>query len=352
MYCVIIAGGRGTRFWPTSRKNNPKQLLNIIGNESMLQMTVDRLKKLKNVEDIFIVAGKDLAPKIAKIIKGINPKNIIVEPSGKNTAPAIGLAAIHIKKLREDALMGIFPADHLIVGHQKFSRTIRSAIHLAKKNSSLVTIGIEPTFPSTGYGYIQYDQKSSEDHLNGYKVKTFAEKPHRKLARRFLESGEFLWNGGMFVWRVDVFFKKIERYMPDLKNQLVKIEKRINKKQDFSRIWKQIEPESIDYGLMEKSDNIYMVKAEFEWNDVGSWDAVYDLSPKSKGKNVIRGEGVVIEGKNNLIQSNGQFTAVIGADNLVVVNTEDAILVVSREKVEEVKTLVDYLEKKKRKDLL
>ena len=140
--------------------------------------------------------------------------------------------------------------------------------------------------------------------------------------------------------------------MPDLKDQLVKIEKRINNKQDISRIWKQIESESIDHGLMEKSDNIYMVKAEVEWNDVGSWDAVYDLSPKSKGNNVIRGEGVVIKGKNNLIQPNGQFTAVIGADNLVVVNTEDAILVVSREKVEEVKALVNYLEKKKRKDLL
>ena len=352
MYCVILAGGRGTRFWPTSRKNNPKQLLDIIGNESMLQMTVNRLKKLKNVEDIFIVAGKDLAPKIGKRIKGIKPSNIIVEPSGKNTAAAIGLAAIHIKKLQKDALMGIFPADHLIVGHQKFSRAIQSAIHLAKKNDSLVTIGIEPTFPSTGYGYIQYDHKNSKDYLNGYKVKTFAEKPHRKLARRFFESGEFLWNGGMFVWRADVFFKKIEKYMPDLKDRLAKIEKRINNKQDISRIWKQIESESIDHGLMEKSDNIYMVKAEFEWNDVGSWDAVYDLSPKSKGKNVIRGEGVVIKGKNNLIQSTGQFTAVIGADNLVVVNTEDAILVVSREKVEEVKALVNYLEKKKRKDLL
>ena len=141
MYCVIMAGGRGTRFWPTSRKNNPKQLLDIIGNESMLQMTVNRLRKLKNVEDIFIVTGKDLAPKIGKMIKGIKPSNIIVEPSGKNTAAAIGLAAIHIKKLQKDALMGIFPADHLIVGHQKFSRAIQSAIHLAKKNDSLVTIG-------------------------------------------------------------------------------------------------------------------------------------------------------------------------------------------------------------------
>ena len=150
-----MAGGRGTRFWPSSRRENPKQLLNIVGDASMLQMTVDRLKKMKNVEDIFIVTGKDLAPKIRKLINGIKPKNIIVEPSRKNTAPAIGLAALHIKNIREDAVMGVFPADHLIVGHQKFARTVRSAIQLATKNGSLVTIGINPTFPSTAYGYIQ-----------------------------------------------------------------------------------------------------------------------------------------------------------------------------------------------------
>ncbi|MBN4081060.1 mannose-1-phosphate guanylyltransferase [Caldithrix abyssi] len=352
MHCVIMAGGWGTRFWPSSRRENPKQLLNIVGKETMLQMTVDRLKKMKNVENVFIVTGADLAPKIRKMIKGIRPNNVIVEPSGKDTAPAIGLAALHIKNLREDAVMGVFPADHLIVGHQKFAKTVRSAIQLSNKNSSLVTIGIEPTFPSTGYGYIQYDHNSPEDHLNGFKVKTFAEKPHRKLAERFLDSGDFLWNGGIFVWKVSTFFEKIKKHMPDLSDQLEKIEKRIAKKQDYTRLWNHIEPESIDYGLMEKSNDIYVVKAEFEWNDLGSWEAVYDVSPKSKDKNVIRGEGVVIEGKNNLIQSNGHFTAIIGVDNLVVVNTKDATLVVPREKVEDVKALVNYLEKKKRDDLL
>ena len=352
MYCVIMAGGRGTRFWPASRKENPKQLLNIVGNESMLQMTVNRLVKMKNVEDVFIVTGPNLAPKIKKTIKGVKPKNIIVEPSGKDTAAAIGLAALHIKKLGKDAVMSVFPADHLIVGAQKFAKTVRSAIQLANKNDSLVTIGIEPTFPATGYGYIQYDQNSPEDDLNGFRVKTFAEKPHHTLAKRFIESGDFLWNGGMFVWRVSTFFKKIEKHMPDLNDQLVKIEKRIASKQDFKRLWNNIKPESIDYGLMEKSDDIYVVKAEFDWNDLGSWDTVFDVSPKSKDQNVIRGEGVVIEGKNNLIQSNGHFTAVIGLDNIVVVNTKDATLVVPREKVEDVKELVKYLEKKKRDDLL
>ena len=352
MYGVIMAGGRGTRFWPSSRKENPKQLLNIVGNETMLQMTVDRLQKMKNVDDVFIVTGEDLAPKIKKMIKGVKSKNIIVEPSGKNTAPAISLAALRIRELREDAIMGVFPADHMIVGAQKFAKTVRSAIQLANKNESLVTIGIEPTYPATGYGYIQYDRNSPEDYLNGFKVKTFAEKPHKELAKRFLDSGDFLWNGGMFVWKVDTFFKQLKSHMPDLNDQLGKIKKRIDDKQNWSRLWNNIEPKSIDYGLMEKSEHIYVVKAEFNWNDLGSWDSVFEVSPKSKGQNVVRGDGVIMDGENNFIQSNGHFTAVVGASNLVVVNTPDATLIIPKDKVEDVKSLVAYLEKHKRNDLL
>ena len=169
---------------------------------------------------------------------------------------------------------------------------------------------------------------------------------------RFLKSGDFLWNGGMFIWKTSTFFEQIKAHMPDLNDQLIKIEKRIIQKKDFTRLWNNIDSESVDYGLMEKSNHIYVVKAEFEWSDLGSWEAVYDVSPKSKNKNVIRGEGVVIDGHNNLIQSNGHFTAVIGADNLVVVNTKDATLVIPRDKVEDVKALVHYLEKNKQNDLL
>ena len=192
MYAVIIAGGRGTRFWPASRKDQPKQLLNIIGENSMLQMTVDRLRKTKNVEDIFIITGKHLEAKIKKTISGVDLKNIITEPSGKNTAPAIGLAALYIKQKRSDAVMGVFPADHLIVGAQKFSKSVRSAIQIATKKQTLVTIGIKPNYPATGYGYIQFNKKSPDSHLNAFPVKTFAEKPHEKLAARFLKSGDFV----------------------------------------------------------------------------------------------------------------------------------------------------------------
>ena len=352
MYCVIMAGGRGTRFWPASRKSNPKQLLNIVGKTTMLQMTVDRFQKMKNVEDIFIVTSEDLASKIKRKISGIKAKNIIIEPSGKNTAPAIGLAALRIKSIREDAVMGVFPADHLVIGAQKFAKTVRSAIQISNKSDGLVTIGIEPKFASTGYGYIQFDPKSPLDYLAGFKVKTFAEKPHKKLAKRFVSSGDFLWNAGMFIWKVSSFFNELQTHMTELDRDLKKIEKRINSNQDFNRLWKKIQPESIDYGLMEKSDNIYVVKSEFEWNDIGSWDAVFDVSPKTKDKNVIRGKGLVIDGKNNLIDSNNHFTAVVGVDNIVVVNTPDATLVIPRDKVENIKELVMYLEKNKKSELL
>ena len=180
MKCVILAGGSGTRFWPYSRHHHPKQLLNIIGDTSMLQMTVDRLKKIKKVTDIYIITRKNLYDLIIQNIKGIKPDQVIVEPSGKNTAPAIGMMAAYLSIDNPDAVMGIFPADHLIVGHRKFEKAVSTATHLAKKGDNLVTIGIKPHYPSTAYGYIQYDEKSEEDHIDAYHVKTFAEKPHKK----------------------------------------------------------------------------------------------------------------------------------------------------------------------------
>ncbi len=352
MFAVIIAGGRGTRFWPASRKNQPKQLLNIVGEHSMLQMTVDRFQKMKNVEDIYIITGAHLEKKIKKTISGVSPKNIIVEPSAKNTAPAIGLAALYIKQRRKDAVMGVFPADHLIVGAQKFSKAVRSAIQVANKRETLVTIGIQPHYAATGYGYIQYSLKSTNKHLNAFSVKTFAEKPHQKLAERFLKSGDFLWNGGMFVWSIESFFNELSIHMPELNTQLLKIDSRIVKKETFARLWNKIEPESIDYGLLEKTKNIYVIKAEFDWNDLGSWNSIFDISRKTKDNNVIRGQGVVVDGKNNFIESPDQFTAIVGQSDLVVVSANDATLVVPRDRVEEVKRIIEYLEANKKSNLL
>ena len=210
MNCIILAGGSGTRFWPLSRKKYPKQLLKIIGDTSMLQMTVDRLNKLKKVSDIYIITRKEIYETIKNEIKGVPSKNILIEPVGKNTAPAIGLMATYLALKDPDSIMGVFPADHLIVGHHKFEKAINTADHLARKGENLVTLGIKPSHASTAYGYIQYDENSEEGHIDAYRVKTFAEKPHKKLAKRFIESGDFLWNTGMFFWRVNTFLSAIK----------------------------------------------------------------------------------------------------------------------------------------------
>jgi len=348
-----MAGGSGTRFWPLSRKDSPKQLLNIIGGNSMLQMTVDRLRKIKFVDDIFIVTRSDIADKIIETIKRIPKENIIVEPSGKNTAPCIGLSALHLEMLKKDSVMGVFPADHLIVGHLKFEKALKTANKLVQKKHSIATIGIKPTHPSTAYGYIQHTKNEVTGQFDTYHLKTFAEKPHLNLAKRFIKSGDFLWNSGIFIWRVNVLLDLMKVYLPDLYKQLIKMKPILKKKQDIRNLWESITPESIDYGLMEKvASDAYVIKADFEWNDLGSWDALYDILPKNKGGNVVRGEGMVLNGKNNFIHSQDHFTAVVGLENVVIVHTDDATLVVHKDQVEEVRSMVDLVTESNRTDLL
>lgn len=318
----------------------------------MLQITVDRLMKCKKTQAIYIATRKDLTAFIKKGINGIKPNKLIAEPSGKNTAPCIGLSALHVAKMDGEAVMGIFPADHLIVGHRAFEKALNHASKIAVDKDALVTVGIKPTFPSTAYGYIQFDPDKKVDKLDAYPVRTFAEKPHLNVAKRFIKSKDFLWNAGIFVWKVDVFLDQLGKHMPELSNQLTKIGKRINSKKPYTDIWSEITPESIDYGLLEKAKNIYVIKSDFRWNDLGSWNAVYDVLPKRKDGNLVKGGGIVIDGKNNFIQNEDHFTAVVGLDNVVVVSTNDATLVVNKDNVEDVRKAVNYLNKNQRKDLL
>jgi len=344
MICVILAGGSGKRFWPLSRKNKPKQLLNIVGDQTMLQMTVDRLKKVKDVEDIYIVTRSDLKEKIIKNVKYIKSENVIAEPSGKNTAPAIALISTIINLKDPNSVVGIFPADHLIIGHVEFQKALVIAERLAKEKEAIVTVGVRPTFASTGYGYIQFEEIFEKNFKGVFKVKTFAEKPHKKLAERFIRSGDFLWNAGMFVWKTKILFKGLKAHMPELYDSMNLISERIKKGENYNNIWKHIESESIDYGLLEKVNNIFVISCEFQWNDLGSWNALYDILGKDDKGNIIRGLGKVLDGRNNFIHSENNFTAVIGANDMVVINTDEVTLVVPRDKVEMVKDMVNYLE--------
>jgi mannose-1-phosphate guanylyltransferase len=348
-----MAGGVGSRFWPKSRMEEPKQLLKLFNENSMIQNTVDRLSKLINNENIFIITNQIQKSLISNQLKSIPSKNIIAEPFGKNTAACIGLASVIIESMDPDAVTITLPSDHLISPKSVFHKTIKTAAKYAYENSGLVTIGIPPTRPETGYGYIQLDEKSSEQDF--YKVKTFAEKPNIGTANRFLKSGDFLWNSGMFIWRVDTILEEIKKLMPDLDDGLISIRKHLGKSSfddHLSKVYGQLKNISIDYGIMEKSENVYIIKGEFNWSDAGSWEEVYNLSKKDDKGNVINGEAYLEESYDNYLLSEDKFTALVGVENLIVVNTPDALLICDRRNSQNVKHVVDYLKMKKKSELL
>jgi len=355
MKCVIMAGGRGTRFWPLSRKHNPKQMLNLIGEKSLFQMTVDRLSGIEFVSDIYVVTNSELAERIKNEISGLDEKNIILEPSGKNTAPAIGLAAFHLLNEDENSVMGVFPADHLISNHEAFSASLQLAAETAISENGLVTFGINPTYPSTGYGYIQVDKNDTSLPDGVYNVDSFTEKPDSNLAIKYLDSGNYLWNSGMFVWKFSTFLNALKEHMPNQFELLEKIGKSFGT-DDYNTVlndlWENIEPESVDYEILEKSDNVMVVEGSFDWNDIGSWNSIYEISEKDSDGNALKGDVIILEGKNNLIHSPEKLTAVIGVDNIVVVNLKDVTLIVPKESSEDVRKLVDKLVHHGREDVL
>lgn len=348
IYAVIMAGGVGSRFWPRSKKALPKQLLKIFGDSTMIQATVERIDDLIDRNKIFIITNEIQAPEVKNQLKDIPEENIIVEPFGRNTAAAIGLASIIIKAKDPEAVTIVLPADHIIKEEEIFRNTLHNAAKFAFEKKALVTIGIHPTRPETGYGYIQIDDKKIQDNI--YKVLTFAEKPNYATAVRFLESGDFLWNSGMFIWRVDTILEEIRTYMPDLYEGLVEIENHLNKK-DFHDVlvktYGQMKKISIDYGIMEKSTKVYLTKGFFTWSDVGSWEEVYQLSEKDSNGNALIGKVYTDKVIDSYIYSPDKFTAVIGVDNLIIINYDDTLLVCRRDRAQDVKNIVEYLKMNK-----
>jgi len=352
MFVVLMAGGTGTRFWPRSRKSYPKQLLNIIGSRSMLQLTFDRIKKLTSPDKILIITNNEQKSKIEDQLPEVPNENIIPEPIGRNTAPCIGLAATIIKKLQDqNEVMVVLPADHLIGNAASFIKTIKAGVDYIKSNECLLTLGVTPAYPETGYGYVQAGDKISDSRgMDIYKVKTFAEKPNKETAQRFLKSGDFFWNSGMFIWKVSHILHEIDEFIPELSYDLKQIEDSYGKrnyKKTLSDVYSRTKSISIDYGIMEHAKAVCVIKADFKWNDLGSWEAVYNISPKDKNGNVLDSQlSVLINAQNNYFYSSKKLIAAVDVEDLVVVEMDDAILVCKRENSQNVKMIVDHLERK------
>lgn len=356
MYAVIMAGGRGTRFWPLSRESKPKQLLNLTGEKTLIQDTVERIAPLVPLENVRIVTGAAHAEEIIAQFPALPRKNVIVEPRGRNTAPCIGLAALSIKKVDPEAVMVVLPADHVISRTPAFIDALSTAISTARKGNYLVTVGIKPEAPETGYGYIEGGNPLSPDTGSPVlRVASFREKPDLPTARSFLEKGTFYWNSGMFVWKVSSIMKALQETLPGLYRELSMLEGTLGtpyENETIKAVYDRIEAISIDYGVMEKASNVLLVPGDFGWNDLGSWDALWDISEKDVNNNVVRGPVIMVDSCDSLVFAKDKLVTLVGVDNLIVVETDDALLILKRGHSQDVKNAVEILEEKNMKGYL
>lgn len=351
-YAVIMAGGIGSRFWPRSRKTLPKQLLNLFGEFTMIQQTVNRLNGFIDSDKIFVITNKVQKALIEEQLTQIPKDNIVAEPVGRNTAPCVALAAAIISEINDDAVIITLPADHLITDTQKFRQSVQTGAEFAYHSKGLVTFGIEPTRPDTGYGYINYDKNEIKPQV--HRVKKFVEKPNLKTAQQYLSSGEYLWNSGMFIWRADVVLDEIKQHLPEMFKSIKSLSKDFassNFYKGLNDVYPVLQSISIDYGIMEKSDKVYLVKSNFDWNDVGSWESAYELNKKDENRNAIIGDVFTAGSKDSYIYSPDKFTAILGMDDVIVINTKDALLVCNRNNVQDVRKVVDFLTDQKREGL-
>lgn len=354
---LIMAGGEGTRFWPLSRKDNPKQFLKLNNEQkTMLQQTVERINELVSYEQIFIATNANYAQAIKEQLLEIPEENIIIEPFKRNTAPSIALSSVIIEDKYPGSTMLVLPADHLIKDQASFIDTLKKGIMTSAAGTNLVTIGIEPTHPETGYGYIHFgDKLHTIDGDNIYEVRNFTEKPDLEKAKEFLDEGTYLWNSGMFIWNLNSILKSIEEHLPEVHNSLETIREALNsedEKEVINNEFEKMESISIDYGIMEKADNIFVIPGSFGWDDLGSWPALERIKKVDESGNVVVGKHYGIDTTNSIIHSPDKVITTIGMDNVVIVNTEDAVLICDKERAQEVKRIRNILEDEGLEDYL
>ncbi len=342
---LIMAGGRGERFWPKSRKNMPKQFLSLTDDgKTMIQLTVERISSVVDMEDIYIATNKDYKELVRSQLPGIPEKNILCEPVGRNTAPCIGLGAVHMAKKYDDAIMLVLPSDHLIKFNKMFLSVLKDSCDVAEKDRNLVTIGITPAYAETGYGYIKFDSHVMEG--RAYKVDRFVEKPSLEVAKEYLETEEYLWNSGMFVWKLSSILYNLERFMPETFAGLKRIQASIGTPEEEDVLRKefaQFQSQSIDYGIMEKAENIYTVPGTFGWDDVGSWLAVERIRKSNEMGNVVSGNIITVGTHNCIIQGEKKLIAAVGLEDLIIVDTEDATLICAKDSTADIKKVLENL---------
>lgn len=356
MHAVIMAGGRGTRFWPASRETRPKQFLAMTGERSLLRQTVDRILPLVPPEHVIVITGEACLEEACRQLPELPEENVIAEPLGRNTAPCIGLAALFIRKKDPRGIMIVLPADHTVADEGAFRDVLGRAAAAAAAEPCLVAIGITARSPETGFGYIERGEPAARDMgKNIFRVAAFREKPDLETARSFLEKGTFYWNSGIFVWTASSIMDAIGRALPDLHGELLSLEPLLGTAGEAGAIraaYERISPISIDYGVMERADNVLLATGDFGWNDLGSWDALADLAPKDERGNALRGSVVAVDTKNSLVLGRGKLIALVGVEDILVVEEDDAILVLKRGTSQDVKKVVDHLERNDMKGYL
>ncbi|MCK9158901.1 MAG: mannose-1-phosphate guanylyltransferase [Bacteroidaceae bacterium] len=348
-YCVIMAGGIGSRFWPVSCKSYPKQFLDFFGiGRSLFQQTFDRFVNKINLENIFVITNELYKDIVTQQLPELKPEQILLEPARRNTAPCIAWASYHIRAINPNASIVVTPCDHLILKEKEFLESIERGLEYVAESDCLLTLGLKPNSPETGYGYIQIDEKIS-DYF--YKVKTFTEKPEIELAKDFVESGEFYWNSGIFIWNVNTIIRAGEKLLPEISSKFSNYQNLFGTDQE-QKIINEIFPTcpnvSIDYGLMEKADNVCVSIADFSWADLGTWVSLYELSPKDKQGNVaLKGETLTYNCKNNIVSlPKGKLAVIDGLEGYLVADTDKVLLICKKDEEHSVRKYVNDIQMK------
>ncbi len=350
-YVAIMAGGIGSRFWPVSRMNYPKQFLDILNQgKTLIQATYDRFSQYIPNENIYVVTSVQYKDIVAEQLPSLNPENILCEPSRKNTAPCVAYISYKLHELNPESNLICAPADHLIMDDTSFIKVSLDALEFTEKNNALITLGIKPLSPNTGYGYIQYEQLAVTENI--YKVKTFTEKPDIELAKNFIISGDFLWNAGIFVWRTKSIIAAFEKYLPAIHEVFNGAKKALittDEQEVINLIYPLCVNISIDYGILEKADNVYVIPSSFGWSDLGTWGSAYENLEKDYYENAVAGNNTILfdSTKNVVHADNNKLILLQGLDDFIIVDTEDVLLVCKKDKEQYIKEYVSEIKRSK-----